>query len=128
MSVRVIGQADLSRKLAQLSRSLQGRATMTALRSGANIVVNAAKIKSPVLSGTLRRSLHQEDGERQSVLVGTDVEYARRIEYGFNDTDSLGRRFNQPAQPYLRPALMENESAIVEEVRAALRQAVESIA
>ncbi len=32
------------------------------------------------------------------------VPQARRIELGFQGKDSLGRSFNQPAFPYLRPA------------------------
>lgn len=37
--------------------------------------------------------------------IGSAVVYARRIELGFTGTDSLGRFYNQPAYPYLRPAL-----------------------
>jgi len=29
--------------------------------------------------------------------------YARRLEYGFSGPDSLGRVYNQPPQPYVRP-------------------------
>jgi hypothetical protein len=39
------------------------------------------------------------------VLVGSDVPYARRIEYGFHGADKRGRRYHQAAQPYLRPAM-----------------------
>lgn len=46
-------------------------------------------------------------------VVGTNVEYARRIEFGFlGMTDSLGRTFFQPSLPYLRPALHKNEKKI----------------
>ena len=46
-------------------------------------------------------------------VVGTNVEYARRIEFGFlNKTDKLGRTFFQPSLPYLRPALHKNEKKI----------------
>lgn len=33
-----------------------------------------------------------------------NVVYARRIELGFQGKDKLGRAFNQPPYPYLRPA------------------------
>ena len=47
-------------------------------------------------------------------VVGTNVEYARRIEFGFlGMTDRLGRTFFQPSLPYLRPALHKNEKKIV---------------
>lgn len=35
---------------------------------------------------------------------GFQPAYARRIEYGFVGADVLGRRYNQPPQPYMRPA------------------------
>lgn len=37
------------------------------------------------------------------------VVYARRIELGFQGPDALGRNFNQPAFPFLRPATKEYE-------------------
>lgn len=56
-----------------------------------------------------------------TIGIGTDVEYARRIEFGFVGADSLGRVYNQAAQPYLRPALDENESAILKEISAVIK-------
>jgi hypothetical protein len=40
--------------------------------------------------------------------VGTNVEYARRLELGFVGTDSAGRNINQAPRPFLRPALANN--------------------
>lgn len=57
-------------------------------------------------TGTLRRSVHvemTEDGLRQVAMIGTNVPYARRLEYGFADTDSLGRVYHQNPQPRWRP-------------------------
>lgn len=45
-------------------------------------------------------------------VVGTNVEYARRLEFGFVGTDSRGREINQAPRPYLRPALHKNEKKI----------------
>lgn len=64
---------------------------------------------------------------RAKVLVGTNVEYARRIEYGFSGTDSLGRHYNQPAHPYLRPAFDEKAAAVVKAVGVALRKLLEHV-
>lgn len=38
------------------------------------------------------------------LLVGTNVEYAARIELGFKGTDSMGRKYNQSGDSYLRYA------------------------
>lgn len=71
---------------------------------------NDVKEGAPHLSGTLRRSIHVEpvfmEGGQFYVMVGTDLPYARRQEYGFYDmTDSLGRHYYQYARPYFRPPL-----------------------
>jgi hypothetical protein len=41
--------------------------------------------------------------------VGTNAAQGRRLELGFHGTDSLGRRYNQPAFPHFGPALDEIE-------------------
>lgn len=38
------------------------------------------------------------------VTVAPTVVYSRRLELGFNGTDSRGRRYNQPPYPFLGPA------------------------
>jgi len=45
-------------------------------------------------------------------VVGTNVEYARRLEKGFTGTDKLGRVIDQAPRPFLRPALDTNRDAI----------------
>lgn len=85
---------------------------------------NAARQRAPYKTGTLRRSIEViELGPRQ-VAVGSRQPYAARIEFGFAGRDSLGRLYNQPAKPYLRPAIEETRQAMTrifaEEVRRAL--------
>jgi phage gpG-like protein len=43
-------------------------------------------------------------------IVGSNVEYARRIEHGFVGQDSLGRTYNQSPKPYLHPAFFALEN------------------
>lgn len=45
-------------------------------------------------------------------VVGTNVEYARRLEYGFSGTDAAGRMVDQAPRPFLRPALAEGMPVI----------------
>ena len=63
-------------------------------------------------TGRLRSSITHEI-EGLTGRVGSNVEYARRIELGFVGVDSLGRKFNQKPYPYLRPALHKNEKKIL---------------
>lgn len=54
-----------------------------------------AKLKCPVDTGRLRNSIsHTHD--KDSVYIGTNVEYAVYVEMG---------TINSPAQPYLKPAV-----------------------
>jgi hypothetical protein len=63
-----------------------------------------------VVTGFLRNSI----AAQQSTSLGefgwvTTVypggPYYRRLELGFTGTDSIGRRYNQPPYPFMRPAL-----------------------
>lgn len=62
---------------------------------------------------------------RASVAVGTDVQYAARIEFGFAGRDRLGRTYSQSPQPFLRPAVDENEDAVMTEIRDVLADQIE---
>ena len=83
-----------------------------------------------VMGGTLRGSIntnHKTTRTGAEASVGTNVEYAARIEFGFmNKRDRLGRLYFQPAQPYLRPSLQKNKKTatniVMGEVRKALRE------
>lgn len=85
---------------------------LKALMAGANVVVNDAKRRVPKKTGTLSRSIHQETAT-DSVLVGTDVSYAKYVEQG---------TAKMKGRPYLQPALAENESRIVNNVQKAMAQ------
>ena len=121
----------LDRVLQRLDRTVAalqtGLAIQLALQAGALIVEADAKRRAPYRTGNLRRSIHT-DVRGNEARVGTDVAYARRIEYGFaGREDRLGRRYNQAAQPYLRPAAEANRGAVIAEVNRTLRAQLERI-
>jgi hypothetical protein len=63
-------------------------------------------------TGDYRRSWTTELGTNlgdRAVIVGTNKPQGRRLEYGFVGVDSLGRHFNQPPYPHVRPAMQEIE-------------------
>lgn len=123
LSFEIQGLEQLQRRLEKLSTGLRTSILSKAVRAAALPIQNAAKVNAPVLTGTLRRSIHTEvqlDGVGAVARVGTDVPYARRIEYGFQDTDALGRRYHQPARPYLRKALDERRDAAQAEAAAVI--------
>jgi HK97 gp10 family phage protein len=104
-------------------------------------VERSAKQKAPVDTGTLRASIQIAPDGVAAYLVGTSVEYAPDVEFGtqphvITPTDAEALRFEgsggdivyaqsvdhpgTPAQPFLRPAIREHESDLVENIRAAI--------
>ena len=72
------------------------------IKTACLLVERDAKKLCPVDTGRLRSSITHEI-EGMTGYVGTNVEYARAVELGIE----------QPPQPYLRPALHQNEKKIL---------------
>jgi len=129
--MKVTGTKQAKEAFRKLEEGTQGRNMVTALRAGALTVSNDAKRRAPFLTGTLRRSIHtllQEiTKDTATIAIGTNLEYARRIEMGFSGVDSLGRSYDQPPNPYLRPALEENKARVEREVRQAFADLVRQV-
>lgn len=113
--VEIRGDGELVAKL----RALAGKATAAqvraALMAGALPIQTAAVQRAPVLTGTLRRSIHTETAETSEGVVariGTNVEYAIHQEFGTS---------RMSGQPYLRPAYDEKKGEALREMAAALK-------
>lgn len=61
-----------------------------------------------IITGDYRRSWTTQR-IRGGAIVGTNKAQGPRLEHGFNGTDSLGRGYNQPPYPHVRPAADEIE-------------------
>ncbi len=126
----VKGAGDLAEIFDSLADDIKGDVLEAATRAAALPVLNQVRTtepeggKTPYKSGTYRRSFHMETVEktetRCTVEIGTDSPYGARLEYGFVGPDSLGRVFNQPARPHVRPAFDENVEASTTEFKAAV--------
>lgn len=60
-----------------------------------------------VATAGLRQSITGKARTEAKVVigeVGTDMPYGPRLEFGFSDVDSLGRRYNMAARPWLKPS------------------------
>lgn len=116
----------LQRDLRRLASKANDDQLGIALMAGAQLIANAARSNAPVDTGTLRRSISVSDwfrnGATVAVQIGTNLAYARRIEFGFVGRDSLGRQYNQTPQPYLRPAFNEQLGAAKLAIREALKR------
>lgn len=77
------------------------------------------------ITGNYRRSISLEVGRSASgtvAIVGTNAPQARRLEFGFVGSDSLGRHYNQPPYPHFEPPLAQT----IEQLANALNIAVAS--
>ena len=124
--MEIVNLAEWKDKLQAMSKELSEQAVVRALTAGALLIENDAKANAPYKTGTLRRSIHTEQGDGMEVIVGTDLDYAARVEFGFMQADSLGRNYHQPAQPYLRPAWDDNIDRAMEEIGVALAELLEA--
>lgn len=65
-------------------------------------------------------------GGRLAVVVGTNRPQARRLEFGFVGTDSLGRSYNQPPYPHVQPAVDKMRGPIEKDILKALAKATQA--
>lgn len=105
------------------------------------LVENEAKRNCPVDTGWLRQSIkHRIEGS--TGIVGTNVEYAPYVEYGTGKHALGGNGRKTPwayidqktgeliwtagsrAQPFLEPALLDNEQLIIDIFKKALKEGV----
>ena len=143
--VSIEGVDTLSLKVKYLITAAQ-RGVRLGTSEAAGLFVEEAKAQVPVKTGRLRDSIQavdQEDTPQRYTLAvtpalpaanpwGFDPPYARRIEYGFMGTDSLGRTYHQEPRPYMRPAFVAQQdpaaAAIKESIYGALEQAMNQVA
>lgn len=137
------GDKELVASYRGLSKYVREEVLGDTVIAGGLILVNAVKKialeKHILLTGTLIRSYHigahmeltpdavggtgysdiggQIVGnDSYSILVGTNLPYARRQEFGFSGQDSLGRTYAYPARPHLREAFDTQAGAVREEM------------
>jgi HK97 gp10 family phage protein len=100
-----------------ITAELQPRVDL-AIREAAQTVERAAKQRVPVASGQLRDAIHVEQGDGGTYVIAGDQEafYGHMVEFGTTRT---------PARPFLIPALEESAAMVVNDVRQAIKRAVE---
>lgn len=107
-TISAFGQ--MSRDLRKIGTDMERREG-TAVKLAGQALANDVKKVAPYKTGTYRRSIHIEmgtEGIHPVALVGTDVPYGRRLEFGFMGTDSLGREYHQLPRPHWRPTWDNN--------------------
>lgn len=118
ISMTVRGGEQLRRNLDRLAGAERRQAQQDGLEAGARIVETYAKIAAPVDTGFLRSSITVDEVTPIQVTIAPHTDYAEHVEFGTS---------RMAAQPYMRPALDEHESEIVQAVEATVAAFVESI-
>jgi hypothetical protein len=112
-SAELSGLLKLDKDLEKIGKAVD-KNKLIVVELAANEYKNDVQPALPYLTGTLRRSVHVELqaslGTQPAAVVGTNVAYARRLEYGFVGKDSLGRVYNQPPRPVWRPVFDHNRA------------------
>ncbi|MER7118451.1 HK97 gp10 family phage protein [Streptomyces goshikiensis] len=105
----------------------------TAMRVSAALLVAQIRQRASgrpgprVITGRYRASWHSEVHAAGSVFVaqvGSNAPQARRLEYGFVGTDSLGRRYAQPPFPHVGPAMRQAGPVVARLLGAAMERAL----
>jgi phage gpG-like protein len=141
-SAEVSGVMELQRKLGATQKQIHSAVKSGIDRTALAMEKDAKdKLKSDghIITNRLRASVHAElkegenyqysDNNGQSfdgslnldvgkleAVIGTNVVYALRIEFGFNGTDSLGRKYNQAASPFMGYAQLKQKKLLKERI------------
>lgn len=142
-NIKVEGLDRLIKKLQQVRSDSDSVVERGLLKAGHKIR-NKAVLLCPVDTGELRNSIQVEKTASLTVAVGTNKEYAPYVEFGTGTqgdptvphTDKEYWKFQdengewhtshgQPAQPFLRPAVDEEEiiGTVADEIKGALDDA-----
>ena len=105
------GRRQLERNMQRINRNTETEIEQ-ALTKSALIVERDAKINAPVDTGRLRASITHKVEETYAE-VGTNVEYAKSVEFGTS---------KQSAQPFLFPAYNNNKQKILKELAKAFQK------
>ena len=154
MSRSVVGLDNLLKKLNKLGGNVEETLYKSMQRQG-ELVKGDAKDLCPVDTGDLRQSIKSETKNYKNKIttrVYTNSDHAAYVEFG---TGKVGERTNknnkvnvsykqdkwlanipdvgvrwiegQPAQPYLYPALKNNEKIVIENIREDIKKEIERI-
>ena len=94
--------------------SINGNAPKAVYAAATQYAGDVQKCAStPVDTGQYRRSIRADPPTNPFApisLVGSPMPQTRRLEFGFVDTDKLGRKYNQAPRPHWRPTFDLNKA------------------
>lgn len=134
--ISLFGDKQLQKKFKGLEKKIQKKILSKALRNAAKVVQASAKSKVPVDTGNLKRNIIvRKEKLKASKGIGIVVTIGSRAKLGIDANDKsfypaaveLGTK-NKSAQPYLRPAIQENRSRLIQQIGRELGKGIERLA
>jgi len=125
MSIQVLGLEKLRAQFSELSDRSQREVLRNSLRSAARPVVTEAKRLVQVDRGDLKKAIKSalsvKSGGEAQALIGFEKDkfYGRFVELGTS---------KMPAEPFLRPALINKQEEVVKIIAQALAAQIARIA
>ena len=121
LKAKLKGLPGLERKMKRYRREAKKNVS-EAIEATAILVRDDAKEGAPFEFGNLRNSIKKrvEVAELYG-RVFTNMEYARRQELGFHDTDKLGRTYDQAGFFYMTKAANKHRKGHKKRVKEAIR-------
>jgi len=138
ITIDVVGIDQIKKDLVSIAQTKRLR---QAIGTATGIVLSDAKTLCPVDTGALRSSIHMSVRNADNDIVGrvyTNKEYAAYVEFGTGEkgassdypkASELGLSYSpdrkgQVAQPYMYPALKQNQTKINRLIEDALRNEI----
>jgi HK97 gp10 family phage protein len=115
------GDKKLAENLKKINRTAQGRALREAAKQGAEVIVQEAKRRAPVDTGTLRDSIRSKFVKRRSDSVTVEIGPGPKGYYGYFLEFGTSK---MAARPFLRPAMDECNQRAAEETQHTMVEAV----
>ena len=84
-------------------------------------------VDTGVLVNSISTWVEEKDNDRVEMGIGSGIIYAARLEFGFRETDSLGRKYNQAPRPYMRPAVDNNVEKVYDAISERLARDIEGM-
>jgi HK97 gp10 family phage protein len=131
VTFRIEGMAEIERAMKELGERASNRIARSALNRVGTVVVRAAREKVPVDSGDLKRAItkrlrrHRSWSHRQILLIGVQTPTSRRAHLVEFATKTETGAIRTRPQPFLRPAMDENEGKILQVMQDAMRRGIE---
>lgn len=153
MSGKTYSIAQFSDALNKMGAEVRGKTLKRAATAGALVIETAAKVSMSAAShsgiqyGSHRASapgetpavdtgilvnsistwVDSQSSDEITMGIGSGIIYAARLEFGFMETDSLGRNYHQKPRPYMRPAVDNNEDKIMQAISVTLARDIEEM-